>query len=282
MRQQRLRIVMASGILLMLLIGVWPTAEWNAVAAQLPAQSSRPTLTPMARPTLTPTPEATPRSPGHQGTADIRWSQVLSDVQHLEQATIFSVSVRGTNMGSAAGNSGAVLHYDPRVLRLLDVMRFRSSDWVRAHDEAQGQITLVLGNMATGERVTMRLRFLALMPTNTAIRLKRDDEQDRANPLFLSPGSLSLEPIQLTGREYKSLLVITGRGYKPSEQLSLWANAGQDQAVEIDGAYFASGDDDGNINLTLPALQQEVESIIVYGRASEVVGTIMIHSESEN
>jgi hypothetical protein len=275
MQQHNLRIVIVGASLLMLLIRLWPITTEKIVAAQSPEQSSRPTLTPIIRPTLTPASTSPPHSPSNERVVDVRWSQVLSDIQRLEHMTIFSLTVRGENMGSDSGSSAAILHYHTGVLRLLDVLPYRTIDWIPAHDEVKGKLTLGLGSVASGEQVRMRVRFVALRSAHTVIRLVRDDEQDHANPLFLNLEALSVEPIKLTGQENGSVFIITGRGYKPGEQLFLWANTRQDRAVAIDGEFFVLRDDDGSINLTLPPLQQDVESIVVYGRMSEVVGTVV-------
>lgn len=264
------------------------------VAAQSSVQASRPTLTPIVRPTLTPIvrptltpppavpspPAVTPDASSNQQSADIRWSQVLSDVQHLQQVTLFSISVRGENRGSASGDSAAILHYDPATLRLLDVTAFRATDWVRAHDVFAGQITLVLGNVVPGEQIGMRARFVILQPTDTTIRLIRDDAKDRGNPLFLNLRDVSIEPIKLMLQENASTITMLGRGYKPGERLVLWANTGQESVIAIEETFTAMNDEDGSVDLRLPLPEPDVISIVVRGDISGVIGVAKVESQA--
>ena len=243
---------------------------------QAQEQTPRPTLTPIPRLTLTPVPtnESGPEPSPREQSPDIQWSQAASLVQSTPNQSILAITIRAVNVGRGDGGSNANLSYDSKTLRLLDVTPTRTQDWVRNHDEAAGMLTLALGRLAPNEQTTMQVQFLVLRMTTTTIRTVRDDGLDRANPLFLSLENPTVGPIKLTWQQKGAIITILGRGYKPGEQLSLWMNTRQNVTATVKGEFSVLTDNDGSINLMIPFPDQDVVSIVVYGRRSDVTGIV--------
>src|SRR5437868_3240908 len=201
---------------------------------------------PEPTPTPAPTsiPDPTPDQPVREVSPDIRWSQAIERSQSVPAQSIVSIAIHGRNIGEGAGGSDGILRYDPTVLRLLDALPLRPGDWVRERDDPAGLLTIAFGELAPGAHATMYVRFVMLQSTTTVIRLTRSDGQDRANPLFLVPNTSNDGPMRLTTRWNDAAVMIIGHGYKPGEQLSLWANTKQEHAVAIEGSFIAGSDDD--------------------------------------
>lgn len=224
-----------------------------------------------------PVPSAEPTIEPDVAPADIRWLQQASPSQGVPVGEIVTVTVRGVNIGQRRGGSHAVVHYEPAALRLLDATPIRAGDWVRRRDDAAGTLTLALGSLAHNEQGGLRVRFLAMQSIPlTAIRVIRDDGQDHANPIFLSLGRLIDGPYPLTVQRSSTALKVTGRGYKPGEPISMWANtsSGKTLAIAVDAGVDYH--QDGDVELQLPIPGPDIASLVVYGRSSGVVGRVML------
>ena len=224
-----------------------------------------------------PVPSAEPTVEPDVAPADIRWWQQASPSQGVPVGEIVTMTVQGVNIGQRRGGSHAVVQYDPAALRLLDATPLRTVDWVRGRDDAAGILTLALGSLAHNEHGGLRVRFLATqrLPL-TAIRVIRDDGQDHANPIFLSLGALIDGPYVLTVQRSADALKVAGRGYKPGEPISIWANTSSGKTLAIAVDVRADNHQDGVVQLQLPIPGPDITSFVVYGRSSGVVGRVML------
>jgi hypothetical protein len=267
---------------LMLLVDLMFLPAHNVEPSRALAQETSSSLPPRPSPPLPPRPEPTanpaPSPPEDGALPDIRWSQALSISQSAEQPSVLSITVRAVNLGDGDGSSNAILAYDPEVLQILDATPMRSTDWVRARDDAAGMLTLAIESLASEAEAILQLRFFIQQETNTIVHLVRADGRDRANPLFLNLARLFEVSLNLMAEQHDTTLTITGRGYKPGEKLAVWANTRQDGAITIEDAFVAMNDDDGSVSLTIPMLDQGIVSVVVYGQISEVTSVVEVPS----
>ncbi len=237
----------------------------NQLIAQISATAT--IATPCVEP---PTPVA-PTAIANPSTAqaDIRWRQHVVNASSNQ----IVIDVDATNYGQGIGPSEAVLTYDPAVVGLIEAQPTRDDDWIRSHDQTTGNVQLALAPISPQDTRRLRLVFIQRQTSGmSSIRLVRDDGKDWANPLFLDMAKPSQALILLEHQTTQAQLHLRGKGYKPSERISLWLNLPTGQTKAIAGIFNSNVDQDGTIDLWVDLPTERYTSIVGQGQQSQIIG----------